>query len=458
MARMHLWVLFGMLGLLTTTDSRLISSRISQEQIKLFSNKTDVSKSLMRFALKRVRALRDLSGVSLEKEILVDVKYHGGESIRHGVKETVPRYQRMVVYDDETSQYRIVRGEVEQVVRKEKVVENSTTLSLKFEASGSVQQDVDLVISEDMDGKMAVSKFTLTFGIQEEGSNLKPQWEYLFDDNMVLSRKENPILKVMSVNIWNFNHWKERQSLLQDTLIETLPDIIGFQEVRSKKACKSKCKRQNRNQAADIARILPGFQYVFRGAMMFEQDEELHQEGLAIFSRFPILDTSYKKLSRDPSDSGDFHQRLCLRALVSTPIGKVNFFVTHLSLSEKARERTMEEVAEYVNSFPEPSVIVGDFNSVIHKELPDWPQYHGFQDVWKEIYPSAEGLTFSSWLPRSRIDYIFASKQLKTLEVTIEGKDSKPSDLPPIGGVYNMKGVLFPSDHMFPCATLTRST
>ncbi len=49
--------------------------------------------------------------------------------------------------------------------------------------------------------------------------------------------------------------------------------------------------------------------------------------------------------SRDSNDSGDFHQRLCLRAAVRTFVGLTHVFVTHLSLSQAARVRTLPEIA-----------------------------------------------------------------------------------------------------------------
>jgi endonuclease/exonuclease/phosphatase family metal-dependent hydrolase len=77
---------------------------------------------------------------------------------------------------------------------------------------------------------------------------------------------------------------------------------------------------------------------------------EFHSEGLAIFSRWPILDTSYILLSRDASDRGDFHQRICLHARVATPYGNISFLTTHLSLSPKARVRSLIEIGDFAHT------------------------------------------------------------------------------------------------------------
>lgn len=243
----------------------------------------------------------------------------------------------------------------------------------------------------------------------------------------------------------------KRLQLLKNVLTETAPQVIGFREVRSRKHASTSLHRY---QVSDLAAMLPGYEFVYQPAMTFQEGDELHQEGLAIFSSYPILKTGYIKLSRDASDSGDFHQRLLLRALVSTPKGKVNFFVTHLSLSRSARQRTMEEIGNHVNSFKEPCIIVGDFNAVFHEEAGDWASRHGLLDTWEALHPKKRGLTFSSWFPRSRIDYIFA-KGLVPIQVSVEGQTAVRRDgLEPKGGIRNMKGLLYPSDHMFPFVKL----
>jgi endonuclease/exonuclease/phosphatase family metal-dependent hydrolase len=76
---------------------------------------------------------------------------------------------------------------------------------------------------------------------------------------------------------------------------------------------------------------------------------EYHHEGLAIFSRWPILSTSHILLSRDSSDRGDFHQRICLCAVIATPYGNISFLTTHLSLSQKARVRSITEIGQFAN-------------------------------------------------------------------------------------------------------------
>jgi endonuclease/exonuclease/phosphatase family metal-dependent hydrolase len=79
--------------------------------------------------------------------------------------------------------------------------------------------------------------------------------------------------------------------------------------------------------------------------MMYLNQAEHTDEGLSIFSLWPIVETSWTALSRDRDDREDDHQRIVLRACIQSPRGaKINFFVTHLSLSLSARRRSAVEV------------------------------------------------------------------------------------------------------------------
>mmetsp|Transcript_15097 Transcript_15097/g.21002 ORF Transcript_15097/g.21002 Transcript_15097/m.21002 type:complete len:219 (+) Transcript_15097:199-855(+) len=205
-----------------------------------------------------------------------------------------------------------------------------------------------------------------------------------------------------------------------------------------------------KHQVEDLRKMLPGYQFVFEPAMLFDQGNELHQEGLAIFSRYPILKTDHLKLTRDISDQADFHQRVVLHAAVSSPIGTVHVFATHLSLSSSARTRTLEEIAEYVKSFDGPKVLVGDFNAILEQEEPSFIQRHGLKDCWRSLNPSEAGWTFSSWTPKSRIDYIF-SQGLEPEYARIWGTESWsiPKELVSPEEHVRFDGKIFPSDHMF---------
>ena len=249
-------------------------------------------------------------------------------------------------------------------------------------------------------------------------------------------------LRVMSVNIWNTNHWSYRIPLLTSVLRSSAPHLIGFQEVRALKASPPgrPAPKESRWQVSDLAAMLPLHEYTYSPAMGFREGSfEFVHEGLAVFSSLPIHSVSALKLTRDAQDGQDFHQRMCLRAAVHTPWGHVHMLTTHLSLSAAARKRTLPEVGALARSMlPQPSILVGDFNAQWEDEggphmladslsgaapsaspspPPSQDQSRSphslfqFRDVWGQLHgttPASEqrGWTFHSWDHRSRIDFV----------------------------------------------------
>ncbi len=129
-------------------------------------------------------------------------------------------------------------------------------------------------------------------------------------------------------------------------------DVFGFQEVRLEVAenpAKQKLKNQKRQkkrkkkstqfQVSQLARHLPDHQFVYQPAMLYaERLLEREEEGLAVFSRYPIVSTDYRllykygewmiqtehlqsmcTLQRNDSDVEDNHQRICLHAELLIP-------------------------------------------------------------------------------------------------------------------------------------------
>jgi endonuclease/exonuclease/phosphatase family metal-dependent hydrolase len=68
-------------------------------------------------------------------------------------------------------------------------------------------------------------------------------------------------------------------------------------------------------------------QFVFQPAMTYLDIKSYRfshvDEGVAIFSRLPILESSFIRLSRNFSDREDEHQRICLRALINSTSGSL---------------------------------------------------------------------------------------------------------------------------------------
>jgi endonuclease/exonuclease/phosphatase family metal-dependent hydrolase len=259
-------------------------------------------------------------------------------------------------------------------------------------------------------------------------------------------------VKVMTLNIWNYNEpWHIRLNLIADLIGLHKPDVIGLQEIRYDERYDPE-----KNQAEQIAERLTDYRFTFEKAQIDSADR---WEGLAILSKFDIIDSSYIRLSRDMEDELDKrHQRIVLRAVIDLPVGQFNFFNTHLSLSDKARKRVIIEVVDFLENFESnlPKVIVGDFNATLDQEpikfITGMILLKGrktlFQDSWAKIHGTEGGFTCCAGDFRKRIDYIFVTPE--------RGKVGKIIDCKLIANKSNEDRVC-PSDHYGLITTLQLS-
>jgi len=147
------------------------------------------------------------------------------------------------------------------------------------------------------------------------------------------------------------------------------------------------------------------------------------------------LEWSVLKLTRNFGDSADVHQRSCLRALIQTPCGrKINVFVMHLTLSDAARTRSMNELRQWMSGFEKPHFIMTDFNAQSDSEamkvlLGD--QNLSMRDSWFDASSSDWTFTTLESEPKKRIDFVLYSemgRELRILEKSLSPGDSKASD------------------------------
>lgn len=302
---------------------------------------------------------------------------------------------------------------------------------------------------------------------QDKGTLLPPR-EWVFDRPASADSARN--VTIVCYNVWNSNppHWlyphyeqrlrryKARMELLARYIREASPDIIGLQEVRYDSTLGF---AEDHAQINELSSAFPEYQFVFQPASSyFSQDRLPHrdEEGPAIMSRWPIVSSDHILLSRDISDSDDGHQRLCLHAVVAVPGGHlVDVYVTHLSLSERARNRTAVEIWDFIQATRHGDVqlFLGDLNAE-----PDTKAIQFFQgeatlhdgarerrtsmrDVWLELHEEPEprsgneevrynALTFPSDNPVKRIDLILAGTPTTDEEAYGGGHGSVPDWLP----------------------------
>lgn len=162
---------------------------------------------------------------------------------------------------------------------------------------------------------------------------------------------------------------------------------------------------------------------------------------------------------RNFSDREDSpHQRVILGVVVSTPQGVRSVLTTHFSLSERARQRNIVEVHEFIQSFPQPHILTGDLNTQAGTPEMDFllgrvelgGTYGAYSDPFEKMYKTKdptltkaqirEQLEQQEWTfntlsiaPRKRIDFFFvAQDQIQDIECETLNDDPKASDHRPI--------------------------
>lgn len=314
-------------------------------------------------------------------------------------------------------------------VKSQHISDTSTTLRLLYH-----EQEVSITVSEDFNGFRGITAFESTDSFVTHSNGLR----------------------VMSINIWNHNWWEMRVEAIADEIFRANPDVICFQEVRARKISHLQTGRFQVHDLAQALGMTDRFQWISSPAMHFAESSSGHQEwvfeGLAMFSRLPIVSWEVLELTRDPRDSADFHQRIALSAVVLSEFGWVQVITTHLSLSHIARERSLNELSEFAKLSHLPVILAGDFNCE-SEEVMGGLVNSPFIDTWVELEGASPGYTFNSWDIKSRIDFIFLSSGgvLKPLSASIFGDVpiTIEENLPPLGGVDKYNHKMYPSDHLF---------
>lgn len=213
-----------------------------------------------------------------------------------------------------------------------------------------------------------------------------------------------------------------RVDFLCKTLLSLDADIIGFQEVTPL-------------MKVMIAERMPAYAFVGggRGA------DRLGESPLIAVkqSKFFIERIDTQNLSPTPIVPGsryeDSDQSLCPRAFASADICSLEngtvmrFMNVHTDhIGERARYLEVEQMLKYyaeVNSLrPMPTVITGDFNAEPSApEIMLMTESGAFTDVTEKLAPTFHGY---EKMPETKIDYIFATRELRADKVyAIRDKD-----------------------------------
>ncbi|WP_327007381.1 endonuclease/exonuclease/phosphatase family protein [Dactylosporangium sp. NBC_01737] len=198
-------------------------------------------------------------------------------------------------------------------------------------------------------------------------------------------------------------------------------DVLGMQEVD---------RGQHRSGHADLARIAadalgaPEVLFVpavvgtpgvgFRVATDADQDGADPHYGVALVSRYPVLEWRVTRLPAAPLRSPTFvglaagprlmllddEPRVLIAAVLETPIGRVTVATTHLSFVPGWNVRQLQLVRWALRAMPAPRVLLADLN------LPG-----GLPRLFSGWHRLAGVPTYPSSAPRVQFDHVLADRQ-----------------------------------------------
>mmetsp|Transcript_6990 Transcript_6990/g.10252 ORF Transcript_6990/g.10252 Transcript_6990/m.10252 type:complete len:519 (-) Transcript_6990:7-1563(-) len=150
--------------------------------------------------------------------------------------------------------------------------------------------------------------------------------------------------------------------------------------------------------------------FVFQPAMAYAPSPNHHEEGLAILSKFPMIDSSFDLLSMRLTHDTFIHQRIVLYSSILVSFNSSSPFVllamnTHLSLDAANRFVQVQEINELASRLSSDLVVLGgDLNAEPHESSISYLCSSGFVDVGRDD-PT---FTFSTNKKfQKRIDYLF---------------------------------------------------
>ncbi len=261
-------------------------------------------------------------------------------------------------------------------------------------------------------------------------------------EGMDSESREGLELRVLSFNIRygtapdGEDRWEKRRERVFSILRRSAPDVAGLQEAL-------------RFQLDSIRAALPEYGEVGVGrddgktageysAILYRRDRfRVEEEGTFWFSDTPETPGSKSWGNQIP--------RICSWARFAERTSGRSFYVYNLHLdhiSQPSRERSAEYLKRAIarRNAPDPVVITGDFNASEDNPavlaLVGAPRERPFLDTFRVLHPEARDAgTFHGFSGRSsggKIDYIFVSPELETLDAEI---------------LRDHEGGRYPSDH-----------
>lgn len=234
----------------------------------------------------------------------------------------------------------------------------------------------------------------------------KPSGKVYFvpQPNLQVSDKKEQAITFMSANLWH--DWPRKRRLqsrlncLVDIVEKEKVDILLLQEL-------------SRTSDLHVDQWLSerlGMAYIY-SRTNGNVSEIGFEEGLAIFSRFPIKNHRLAQLS---DQKNPFSRRMALGTSVESSLGEFDVYSVHLGLLGSQNKKQFFRLRDWVdrNSKIAPAVIGGDFNageksSQVQEASGFWHDSYRSKNPNRNEYSHELRWPWGGVINRSRLDYLF---------------------------------------------------
>ena len=251
----------------------------------------------------------------------------------------------------------------------------------------------------------------------------------------------------MSYNLAAIGHhpnWENRVEMIAREINQIRPDILGLQEIRFHPTYNATLlgsisnligvsnQKFERHMLNDLLELIPEYRFSHWQPGMKYKDGIV--EGVAIVSRYPIIETEFENLGKN---AGDGNKRVCLKAQIAHPAQNLLFYNTHLTYAITGQVSQTTKLMNFINrtsAHDVPQILTGDMNIVKKFQAPlsVLVSQDSLKDAWRSANGDEKGFTYPSWNPKERLDYILYRNLPDPFLCSISGyamnKDNWPSD------------------------------
>lgn len=209
-------------------------------------------------------------------------------------------------------------------------------------------------------------------------------------------------MKVTTLNLAGYKNWAEREANIVSYLESTDSDIVFLQEVKFNREYSPSSQSNYLN-----SKLHTPYPHTQTSVSRYyvQSDGIESREGLAVLSKYPIINSEVLVLTKRP---GDKHTRIIQRVDILINNQMVGFTNVHFSNNEYSDEQ-LAETLQIIKDTGSTSIVLGDFNIFDIKTVSDIysAEYAASTDFLQYVSFPSENATFDYIL--MPLDYTFRS-------------------------------------------------